>query len=279
MKIIVYIGTFLWAGAVLGQPWIPTECSRILKEKRAAFAQSMRIAQPGSPSYAPRPFPQNEAEVIENFKYGIVQQWKGKKAPDDQVPLLGAVEKNTVSFRILRVENWGPDRCSPDHQRDYFFLLYVKDSSTGKELSRFVLNQNGLVSQWTMGPAEEEKGEAWAAEYRAAVAPPLAEALSQVRSRFGITGTRAQYVTTWGQPRCSVVFPCIAFLAQGKYYLYRAGQLVEINSQSRSYSRAKVDATRTRYSEIVSSLSPENEWFVSVANERWVVAKRVKAIR
>jgi YD repeat-containing protein len=95
-------------------------------------------------------------------------------------------------------------------------------------------------------------------------------------NRFGIKGTRAQYVATWGQSKCLVAAPCVAFLASGKFYLFRQGELVEFSNQSRSFIRAEVDATRSRFDEIVRSLDPSKEWFVSVTADRWVIARKVE---
>lgn len=269
----------LWSDATLAQPWIPLECDTRHEKRRSDFARAMREAEPGAPLYAPKSFPQTEAEIIENFKYGYRKMVSGGNAPEDQVPILRALESNTLSFRILRVENWTPTRCSPDQQMDFYYLLYVTDSRTGQEVGRIALNQSGLIGEWTTPPTKGQESEPWAPIYRAAVAPRLEEALAEVRSRYEISGVKPQYVTTWGQPQCPVVAPCVAFQSKGNVYLFGRGQLVEISSSSRRYSRAEMEATRTRRFEIASSIDPENEWLVSIAENRWIVAQRVKPIR
>lgn len=283
MKITwLFVALLMAAGPVAAQPWIPVDCKVRHEAKWNAFAQLMRQAKPGSQIYAPKPFPKNDTEVIEDFKYGYRQMMTGMKAgeiPQEEWPLYSALEKNSLAFRIIRVENWAPDRCRPDRQRDFYYVLYITDNISGEEVGRAFLNQNGLLSGWALAPTGAEAAEPQAALFRASAAPRLEEVLSQARARFGITGARAQFVTTWGAPQCSLPSPCVAFRANGNSYLYRMGDLVELTSGSRAYTGADMEATRTRRFEISSSIDPDKEWLVSIADDRWVVAPRIKPIR
>lgn len=256
----------LCAGPAAAQPWIPNECKTRGEVRGVEERRKMREAKPGSPIYAPKPFPTTRAEILEDLKYGYFHLI-GEDVPDDERPLHDGLQRGTLTFKIVRVENWTPSRCSSDSQRDFFHLLLISDSATGKEVSHFVLNQNGLVSRWNVFPQEKS----WPFE----PAPTLPEALAKVRERFGIGGARAQYVTTWGRPQCPLPSPCVAFQAGGKSYLYRSGELVEFTSQSRGYSKAEMNATRTRRFEISGSVDATKEWLVSIADDRWVLAKRV----
>jgi hypothetical protein len=272
------VALIAWAGVAGAQPWIPNECSVRHEKKWSEFARAMREAKPGAQIYAPKPFPKDEPEVIEDFKYGYRQMLKGMSDGEmlqEEWPLYMALEKNTLSFRLLRVENWAPDRCRPDRQRDFSYLLYLTDTASGQEVGRAFLNQNGLLAGWAIAPSGTELNGPEAALYRESGAPQLTEALAQVVARFGIKGARAQYVTSWGRPECPLVSPCVAFQAGGKSYLYRGGDLVEISSASRSFNRADMEATRTRHLEIAGSIDPTKEWLVSIADERWVLASRV----
>ena len=195
----------------------------------------------------------------------------------EEWPLYSALERNTLSFRIIKVENWAPDRCRPDRQRDFLYVLYITDTATGDEVARAFLNQNGLLSGWTIAPGEDEDA-SHAALYRESAAPRLEEALGQAHARFGVKGSRAQYVTTWGNPECPLPSPCVAFQAAGKHYLFRTGDLVELSSGNRSYTGAEIAATRSRLSEVSSSVNPEKEWLVSIADDHWVLATRVKPL-
>lgn len=280
MKIVRMVALLLaWAGVAAAQPWIPNECSKRYESEWNEFARAMREAKPGSQIYAPKPFPKNEAEVIEDFKYGFRQMYTGmrpEEIPQDEWPLYIAVEKNTLSFRVIRVENWAPHRCYPDQQHDFYYALYMTDAASGREVGRAVVNQNGLLAEWNSNPVGAEANEPWVAVYLSGAAPRLADALAQVQARFGIKGSRAQYVTTWGQPQCGTIAPCVAFQAGGNTYLYRAGDLVMFSPASKSFKRAEMYATRTRRFEISGSIDPAKEWLVTVADDRWVVAKRVQ---
>jgi hypothetical protein len=269
----------LWSGVAAAQPWIPSECGTRHEKLRSDFARALREAKPGAALYVPKPFPKTGAEVIEDFKYGYRKMVGGWNVSKDQALLLRGIKKNAVSFRILRVENWTPNRCGPDQQMDFYYLLYITDTRTGREVGRGSLNQSGLIRGWGASPTSEQEDEPWGALYRAAVAPRLDSALAEVRVRYGISGTKPQYVATWGQPQCPVVAPCVAFQSKGRSYLFARGELVEISSSSRSYSRTEMEATRTRRFEITSSINPDKEWLVSIAADRWVLATRVKPIR
>jgi hypothetical protein len=119
----------------------------------------MRKARPESQIYAPKPFPRTDAEVIEDFKYAYGKMMKGMR-PDEiereEWPLYSALERNSLSFRIIRVENWAPDRCRPDRQRDFLYVLYISDAPGGDEVARAFLNQNGLLAGWTIAPREDQ---------------------------------------------------------------------------------------------------------------------------
>lgn len=258
------------------QPWIPTECKARHEEQRNEFTRKMRDAEPGSPIYAPKPFPKTNAEVLADFEYGYGQMFKGmrpEEVPQEDWPLYTGLQRKSLSFRILRVENWAPDRCRPDQPRDFYYLLHITDSASGQEVARAIVNQSGLLGGWGAPP---DAPELQTASGRAVAAPSLEAALSEVQSRFGIKGSRAQYVATWGNPQCAMPLPCVAFQAGGKSYLFQNGSLVEFTPQSRGYTRAQMDATRTRRFEISNSVDTDKEWLVSIGDDRWILAKRLK---
>jgi hypothetical protein len=269
----------LWASAATAQPWIPFDCKTRYEESWNKFAQGMRKASPGSQIYAPKPFPQNEPDIIDDFKYSYRQMLKEMSPGEisqEEWPLYSALEKNRLAFRIIRVENWAPDRCRPDQQRDFLYVLYITDRSSGNEVARAFINQNGLLSGWTIAPEEEDANHV--ALYRASAAPRLEDALAQAYARFGIKGSRAQYVTTWGNPQCPLPSPCVSFQAAGRNYLFRAGDLVVFSPGTRAYTGADLSATRSRMAEISSSVNPEKEWLVSIADDHWVLAEKVKPL-
>lgn len=238
--------------------------------------------QPTDPGEQPGQVPGNRDESfrpapVTGSSRGYRQMLKGlspEEIAKEEWPLASALEKNTLAFRVLRVENWSPDRCRPDQQRDFNYLLYMTDAATGEEIGRAFVSQAGLLSGWTLAPEDTEPHTAL---YRASVAPRLEEALTEAYSRFGIKGSRAQYVMTWGAPECPLPSPCVAFRAGEKAYLFRSGELVELTAASRAYSRAEMEATRTRIFEISSGINSAKEWLVSIADGRWVLALRVKA--
>lgn len=267
---------FLWAIPVAAQPWIPIECANRPEQKWADYAREMRAAKPDSPIFAPKAYPRNSAEIIEDFRHGFLAQWRGKNLPEDQIPLYRGIESDSLSFKIVRVENWGPTRCLTEHQHDYYFLLFIADRVQGKELSRLALDQRGLLARWIMPPGDDEH---WTDLWKENATPDLDEVLADVRTRYGIQGARPQYVASWGRPRCDVLAPCIAFMARGRFFLYRKGDLVEFTSASPGFSRKQMEATRQSRFEISDSIDTAKEWLVAVTDARWIRAKRVQPIQ
>lgn len=262
-----------WSSVLPAQPWIPTECQPRHDKAWSAFREAMRKAGPESPIYAPKPFPHSDAEVIEDFRYGFQRMWRGTpevEIPPDQLRVYRGIVENRLRYRILRVNNWTPIRCLPKKQEDAYFLLYVLDKDTGAELSRFSLAQSGLVAAWTTTPTDT----ALRKVYLGLAAPELNEAVARVEKRFGIRGSRPQYVVTWGSVACALPAPCVALQSGGRAYLLQDGQeLFEIGPQSRSHSRAEMNDPARRAA-LHANLTTE-ERLVSIGSERWVVARRV----
>jgi hypothetical protein len=280
MKTLIMATLFLaWAGVAGAQPWIPLACKTNYVGQWNEFSRKMREASPGSQIYVPKPFPKSDTEVVEDFKYGYFQMFKGMgpdQLPRQEWPLYTGIQQKALTFQVVRVENWAPNRCRPDRQRDFFYLLHIIDSVSGREIGRAYVNQNGLLGGWAHFPEQDDTG---AIQGPKPKAPRLAVALEQVRAKFGVKGTRPQYVSTWGMPACDLYLPCVAFQAGGRNYLFQNGDLVEFTLQSRGYSRAEMEATRTRRFEISGAVNPEKEWLVSLGDQRSVLATRVKPIR
>lgn len=269
---------FLWSGICAAQPWIPVECKARNEALRSKFARELHEAKRDSHLYVPKPFPRTDAEVVEDFKYGYAQMFKGMEPaqiPQEDWSLYTGIQKNSLAFKIVRVENWAPDRCG-GQQRDFYYLLRISDAASGQEIARATVNQSGLLGGWGAPP---DPAAFEGTPFRSSISPGLREALARVQARFGIKGTRAQYVTTWGTPQCALPVPCVAFQAGGKSYLFLDDNLVEFTPQSRGYTRAQMESTRTRRFEISSAIDTEKEWLVSIADDRWVLATRVKPVK
>ncbi len=146
------------------QPWIPVECSKRGGTGINELARSMAQAKPGSPQYAPRPFPRTPEEVIEDVEYGFRHMWGGMAAasiPPGQARILGGIERKSLRYRVERVENWTPSRCFSPHPDEHMFLVYIHDAVSGEQIGRMSLAGSGLVGTWTAKPTEESRGLEW----------------------------------------------------------------------------------------------------------------------
>jgi hypothetical protein len=259
------------------QPWTPSGCGGRFDKNWKAFAQAMREAKPGSPIYTPKPFPKKDAEVIEDFRYAYSQMWKRTRwtdLPQEERALYKAVQNDTLGFRVERVENWTPTNCLAEHQKDFFFLLYVTDTASGGEVGRFVVNQSGLASGWAVPPAEKDPR---AAAFKAARAPRLPEAVARIKAQFGIQGTRAQYVATYGTLECPIVAPCVALQSGKATYLLKGIDLFELGPVSPRHSLDEMNDPARR-AQVKQSLTAR-EALVSLGAERWAVVTKVPQLR
>lgn len=76
------------------------------------------LTDPNSPSFVPYPFPKNDFEIREDFKYGIIKM-RLHEEPGYDIFLLDK-EDGSVD-QIIRVEQ----RCL-NFREDYYYLIQVK---------------------------------------------------------------------------------------------------------------------------------------------------------
>lgn len=214
--------------------WVPVDCKDRLAEVRTLHkefgtadietawqnhAAAVRRAKPGSPLYAPHPFPKTAADIVANFKYVYFEKlfdgtpWE--KLPAREQPVYKALRENRLRIEIVRVENWGLSRCGRVHAVPYFYLLRFFDQA-GKEVARSTEHVTGHMGVYhsLSGPASP--------------LPPLNEVDGLLRSQFGraLHAEDVQYVSVGGLPYCSDHTPCVAFKSAGTLYLIDDGRLL-----------------------------------------------------
>lgn len=269
--------TFLAAaGASAASPWVPAECPGNAPKGWAVFEEKVRKAIPNSTIYVPRPFPVKEAEILEDLKYQYFRIWKNTKRadmPQEELPLLEGLEKGTLRFQVEKVVNWTPTRCLPDRPTQFYYLVRIYREG-GEEISRYVLHQSGLWSAHQHAPEDAELREKWNQAL-----PTLPATLAEVRSRYGIQGASAQYVSTVaGTARCASIQPCIAFQAGGKMYLLDKapwGGLYEFTSSSSGLSTEEIKVRAQRGpGATAEGVDTKAMGLFSVGN-RWVYGRKV----
>ncbi|HEX9944269.1 MAG TPA: hypothetical protein VGG03_19840 [Thermoanaerobaculia bacterium] len=183
------------------------------------YLAEVRAARPGSPVYAPHPFPKSDAEIVGDFKYAYFDRlFEGmlwEKLPAKEQPVFRALKENRLRIEIVRIENWDLSRCGRTPV-PYYNLLRFFDPVSGKEVARSAQDFTGLMGIYHN------------LSERVPALPALPDVDALVRSRFGRTlaAEQAQYVTVGGLPYCSVTMPCIAFKSAGKLYLIDRGTLL-----------------------------------------------------
>lgn len=256
--------------------WVPAECPGSPPKEWAVFEAKMRKAIPSSTIYVPRPFPVKEADILEDLKQQYFRVWKSTNRadlPKEELPLLEGLEKGTLRYRIEKVVNWAPTRCLPDRPMQFYYLVRIYQED-GEEITRYALHKSGLWSALQHAPQDAELREKWKQAL-----PTLPATLAEVKSRYGIQGAAAQYVTTVaGTVRCATTQPCIAFQAGGRMYLLdRApwGGLYEFTSSTPGLSveEMKVRARRGPGA-TADGVDTKAVGLFSVGN-RWVYGRRL----
>lgn len=256
--------------------WVPAECPGNPPKQWAVFEEKMRKAIPSSTIYVPRPFPVKDADILEDLKHQYLRAWKTTNradVPKEELPLLEGLEKENLRYRVEKVANWTPARCLPDRPAQFFYLVRIYQEN-GEEITRYVLNKSGLWSALQHAPQEAGLKERWKQAL-----PTLPETLTEVKSRYGIQGTAAQYVSTVaGTVRCARTQPCIAFQAGSKMYLLDKapwGGLYEFTSSSPGLSAEEIKVRARRGPGATAEGIDTNAMGLFSVGNRWVSGRKV----
>ena len=214
--------------------WVPVDCKNRIEDVRQLhrelgrpdveatwqnYVAAVRKSVPGSPVYAPHPFPKTEAEIVANFKYAYFDRlfegtpWEG--LPSREQPVYRALKENRLRIEIVQVEKWGLSRCASERPIPYLYLLRFFDQS-GSEVARSTQHFTGLMGVYQSFSRQ------------APYLPSLGDLDSFLRSKFGreMHAEQAQYVSVDGLPDCSDHRPCVAFKSGAMLYLIDGGQLL-----------------------------------------------------
>lgn len=222
-----FIALAVLMAAVPGGAWELVTCTTDYTEAWAAFASQLKTAKPGSSRYLPYPFPATADEVLGDFFYQHERAWSDtsvRDLPPDEQSLFAALEQGHLRHEVLRVANWTPLRCGPERPREFYYVLRLFDDKTGEELTRAALDHSGLLSNLIHKPL----GGSWGAHNGIST---LEAVTAGVRSAYGVTAEKPQYVATWGTLRCDELVPCVA-MRQGEHaYIAKGDDLYRIDEQ------------------------------------------------
>ena len=259
-------------GTSVGAEQVPT-CKQTFRNgwdgfsNQGEFIAAVRIADPGSNLYVPKPFPKTDAQVLENFRYFYGQIWKDEgSVPDDEIQLYQEYRDHTLHLTIDRVSNWSPHRCNALRPRDFFFVVRAF-SASGSELARFAFHPSGMLSRYVTIPATASKEQLENGRF------PSTEELSQVaRQRLGFHLDGMQRVHLFAQGvNCDVLAPCVVGTNGGERYLIQtAGGL--------AFYRLDAETEHIPLQEgrgALHSLAPDGDAAMVTVGDEWVVIHRV----
>lgn len=238
---------------------------------RAAYRRALEAAAPGTALYTPNVFPKSASAVIENFVYYHRNAFSDTPAPEMPPPdrrFFELLDADRLRFEVFRVENWNPLRCGPRKERAFYHVVRVFDRTTGEELLRASIEDNGHVARVRHKPAEGSL-------------PPilsLAEVVASIKGRFGLQPRNLQYVAAWGTIRCDEVQPCVAFQDAAAVHLTSTAAAgapiyrIDVDAKRLSMRRDLAPAQRTA---LLTSVRQRGQELVSLGFDRFSTATRV----
>jgi hypothetical protein len=263
------------ASALAAEPWSLVNCPPEGEARWRAFEQQVRTATPGSRVYVPKPYPATPRQVIADYLYFYrgrhLELRDPRSLPANETLVLEGILNSTLTYEVLRVENWTSMRCGRDgKRRDFYHLVRVFDAASGVELARVMMDASGLFFT-SVNMQEDERSEPPALQRRRLPDPP--DAMARVNARFKIHGELPQYVTTFGTIDCYFERPCLAFRQAGKSYVLYQDEIFEIPANGPKLLNGKDVGTPETNPPLLRSLAPD-ERLISLGGPVWTIAHK-----
>ena len=275
MKKLMTVIATAFLGAAQAGAWPIAECGSEQATAWAAYESSVRAAKPGSPLYLPKPFPKTRAEILKDYLYQYHSIWSdtpSDQLPPDELPVFQSIQQNSVRFEIVPVENWTTMRCNRQQKDASYNLIRIFDSESGAELARTALSASGFILV-TVNATEEQRSEPLAKQQGRLM--KLDAALAKAKGEFKVTGTGAQYVSTFGTLRCRPFAPCIAFRNGADSYIFSSeGELFRLGANGRRLALGKDMKSPEAATAVLQSLGA-TERLMSLGGQALGVVQRV----
>src|ERR1700730_11599429 len=263
------------AAALAAEPWSLVGCPSQGEARWQAFEHAVRTATPGSRVYVPKPYPVTPRQVIADYLYQYKSLQRDRRdprtLPANEAPVVAGIMNSTVSYEVLRVENWTTMRCGTEKRRDFYYLVRVLDVASGVELTRAVIDHSGLFFMLS-NMREDQRAEP--PDQQRGRLPTPAEAVSRINARVNIRGESPQYVPTYGSIDCDFAFPCLAFRQAGRSYVVHKDEIFEVPINGKRLTNGKDVGTPETNSAVLARLSPE-ERLISLGGAVWTIARKV----
>jgi hypothetical protein len=258
----------------------PETCSAEDFTGRGKFEAHMRTERPGDPLYAPKPFPKNNAAVIEDFLQQVQVLLRGPKPPiieggrralaqaielieRGRRALAQAIDQGTLHIGIVRVSNWKNFRCMNYRSGETIYLLRLYDTTTATEVARATMEESGLIDG-VMYPTDRSNP-VWSRPL-----PTLPQAETILTAAVGPV-LDLQYAASYGTIQCDEWMPCVVGKLAGRdgyAFLSRSG-IYEFEAESRH-----VDRRFSARNQVLPALKP-NERVTSLGATYDVVVTKV----
>lgn len=272
----LFLSTFALSAArpLAAESWSLVGCPPQGEARWQAFEHAVRTAKPGSRVYVPKPYPVTPRQVIADYLYQYKSlhrdQRDPKKLPANEAPVLEGIMNSTVTYEVLRVENWTTMRCGTEKRRDFYYLVRVFDVASGTELSRAVIDHSGLFFMLS-NMREDQRVEP--ADRQQARLPQPEEAFSQLRARLNVQGESPQYVATYGSIDCDFASPCLAFRHAGRSYVLYKEEIFEVPASGKRLTNGKDVGTPETNAAVLAKLAPD-ERLISLGGPAWTIARK-----
>jgi hypothetical protein len=259
--------------------WVLEECPPEKQAALAAYEQQVRQAEPGSPLYLPRPYPETLADLLADLEHTFRQTWR--TTPEKQVPaedqrLLAALAGGKVRAIWQPVVDWTFIRCgSPGNLGLGDPRLVVLFDEQGSLLGRFAFQESG---QWSAAEFPQETT-AQKAPRQQDLFGEAAEFAGTWRAGLGAEPTQAQWVVTHGTVRCPLVAPCLAFQAARRSYIVQRGELFRLVTEGAVLRASEIlsSGPRTELANaVLARVEPGKRHLVTVGYDRVVFAELVE---
>lgn len=273
--IILFAATAALLTTTPARAWDLAPCSASEIAKRESYSANLRGAKSNAAAFVPRPFPQANSHIVEDFFYQFrylrsVQSEKNITPQDKN--LLGLIDANQLGVQVIRIANWRGSRCLGARDGDQKFLLRLSDKRTGGEIARAWLEDSGLLG--VMAYRDPNVDPAW---WNIPI-PALDATAARVGAIVGHKLVDPQYVTTFGQFQCDPLLPCVAMrsAATGTTYVTNdQGEVVAVATTAKRYSRSRNLAKVEDISAVTRQLPP-NHKLMSLGGDAYVAAEKIR---
>lgn len=265
IAILALFGSQLYA-------WNPVNCSADDLASRSKLASHMRTSKPDDPVYAPKPFPKNDTEIIEDFYQQVQILLNGSTHPlieGGKKALRRAIDQAVLHIGIVRESNWQGNRCLRPRAGETLYLLRLYDTTTATEVARATLDESGLINE--LAYPTDRKNPIWAKPL-----PLLDEGTKILSAAVGARVLEIQYATSFGTINCDSLAPCIVGKISGRdgYAILSLDGIYTFNTASRRVDRGGTPDSLDAFRGELKGLAP-HEGMMTIGGKSDVVVTKI----